>query len=337
MAVTNNKMKKILALLLPAVIILTVFSYRFYSRALNYVLDPNSTDRVTISIEQGDSASDVADKLYEKELIKSPSVFKFYLSQHGLDGKIKAGRFVIKQNYTLSEIADTIVSGKSSEMAVTLLEGWTVKQIAEYLEGEGLTTADAFMECAKACEFEGKYLPTGYVEGYLYPDTYFVDPNSYSDQAFIQRLINTFESKLDDEVFAGIAKNKRTLEEVVIMASIVEREERARAERPTVAGILWNRFDQNSGLGADATVLYALGRTKGGLTYEDLQIDSPYNTRKYAGLPPTPICNPNITSILAAANPTDTDYWYYLHDSEGAVHYAKTLDEHNVNKARYIN
>ena len=120
------------------------------------------------------------------------------------------------------------------------------------------------------------------------------------------------------------------------MASIVEREERDPAERPTVAGILWNRYDANIGLGADATVLYGLGRTKGGLSYEDLQSDSPYNTRKYAGLPPTPISNPNISSIRAALYPEDTDYWYYLHDSDGGIHYAKTLDEHNVNKARYI-
>jgi len=330
-------MKKLLFLILIIAALIITFGYRYYADALNYALSPEGTDRVVIVVKPGDMASDVADQLYEKELIKSPAVFAFYLGQQGLDDQIKAGRIVVQENYTLSEIIDALIEGKTTEMPVTILEGWTVQQIADYMEQEGFTTAEEFMECAETCEFEGDHLPDGYVEGYLYPDTYFVDPASYNNQRFIQRLITTFENKLDDDVWIPLEKENRMLEEVIIMASIIEREERDPDERSTVAGILWNRYDANIGLGADATVLYALGRTKGGLSYDDLQVDSPYNTRKYAGLPPTPICNPNITSIKAAADPTLTDYWYYLHDADGNVHYAKTLDEHNTNKAKYIN
>ena len=330
-------MKKIILLLITIVIILTIFGYKYYSNALNYVLNPESSNRVILNIKQGESASDVAGELYSKGLIKSPSVFKLYIDQKGLSSQIKAGRIVVQENYALPEIVDALVTGKSSEMAATILEGWTAQQIADYLSSLNLTAADEFMECLKTCEFTGGHLPKGYLEGYLYPDTYFVDPGSYTNQQFIQRLIDNFEAKIKDFPWSEMEKSKRTFEEVMIMASIVEREEADPAERPTVAGILWNRFDANIGLGADATVLYALGRTKGGLTYDDLQVDSQYNTRKYAGLPPTPICNPSITSIIAAASPTPTDYWYYLHDNSGKVHYARTLDEHNVNKARYIN
>jgi len=330
-------MKKILLLIIIVLAVITIFGYRYYASAVRYVLNPAGTDRIVVNIKQGDTATDVAQQLYEKELIKSPTIFGFYLDQQGLDGQIKAGRIVVQENYTLAEIVDALIEGKSTEMPVTILEGWTIKQIAEYMAGLDLTTVEEFMECIETCEFEGEHLPDGYLEGYLYPDTYFVDPSSYDDEQFIQRLINTLEARLDDDVWIPLEKENRTLEDVMIMASIIEREERDPDERPTVAGILWNRYDANIGLGADATVLYALGRTKGGLSYDDLQVDSPYNTRKYAGLPPTPICNPNITSIKAAADPALTDYWYYLHDSDGEVHYAETLDEHNVNKAKYIN
>jgi UPF0755 protein len=330
-------MKKFLLLIIIVLAVITIFGYQYYSSAVRYVLNSSGTDRIVVNVKQGDTAKDVAEQLYEKKLIRSPAVFGFYLDQQGLDGQIKAGRIVVQENYTLSEIIDALVEGKGGEMSVTILEGWTIQQIADYMASLDLTTADEFMDCIKTCEFEGDHLPNGYLEGYLYPDTYFVDPASYSNKQFIQRLINTFESKLDNDIWIPLEKENRTLEDVIIMASVVEREERDPDERPTVAGILWNRYDANIGLGADATVLYALGRTKGGLTYTDLQVDSPYNTRKYAALPPTPICNPNITSIKAAADPALTDYWYYLHDSDGAVHYAKTLDEHNTNKAKYIN
>jgi UPF0755 protein len=329
-------MKKILILIIIVLAAITIFGYQYYSGAIHYALNPAGTDRITINIRQGDTANDVGSRLYAKGLIKSPAVFRFYLKQHGLDSQIKAGRIVMRENFTLPEIIGALVEGKSSETSVTIPEGWTAGQIADYLASMELTTADEFLRCLRTCEFTGDHLPKGYFEGYLYPDTYFVDPASYSNKQFIQRLINNFESKLDGFPWGDLEKSGKTFEQIMIMASIVEREESDPEERPTVAGILWNRFDANVGLGADATVLYALGRTKGGLTYDDLRTDSPYNTRKYAGLPPTPICNPGITSILAAISPAPTDYWYYLHDLTGQVHYARTLDEHNTNKSRYI-
>jgi len=219
---------------------------------------------------------------------------------------------------------------------VTILEGWTVKQIASYLEESGLTTADEFLSCVKTCEFKFDFLPKNSLEGYLYPDTYFINSATFDNKVFIQRLINTLNNKLTAADWNAVEKSGHTFSEILTMASIVEREERNSNERSIVAGILWNRFNAGQGLGADATVLYALGRTKGGLTYDELQIDSPYNTRKYKGLPPTPICNPSISSIRAALYPEKTDYWYYLHDSDGKIHYAKTNDQHNENKRKYL-
>lgn len=314
----------------------TFLFYSSYLSALNDVPDPDSDEMVIVEIEKGSTADNVADLLYEKELIKSPFFFKLYLRQQGLANQLKAGRLVVGKNLNLKELVTVLVEGKSSSIPVTLLEGWTAKQIANHLESLGLTTVDDFMNCLKQCEFDSKVIPGQYLEGYLYPDTYFVDFSSYGDQIFIQRLINTFEGKLDAEDWRAIEKGPYSLEQIVIMASIVEREERNENERSTVAGILWNRFENGIGLGADATVLYALGRTSGGLTYGDLQVNSPYNTRKYRGLPPTPISNPSISSILAALYPKETDYFYYLHAPDGKIYYGKTLDEHNENKRKYL-
>lgn len=330
-------MKKLIYFILIVGVASVIFLYRIYSDAVHYALNPDGEARIAVNVSQGMTASDVADLLYEKSLIKSPAAFRFYLSQHQLGEQIKAGRIVVKENMALPDIVQALVEGRSEEVAVTIPEGWTIRQIAERLEDLELTTREEFLDCIKNCEFDFKWLPDDYREGYLYPDTYFVDFENFSVKGFISRMMQNFENRIPDEDWdTMMTRSSVSFSDTIIMASIVEREERDPGERPTVAGILWKRYNAGMGLGADATVLYALGRTKGGLSYENLQIDSPYNTRKYRGLPPTPICNPSVSSIQAALYPEKTDYWYYLHDSEGAVHYAKTLEEHNENKRLYI-
>lgn len=309
--------------------------YSFYISALNYQLDPDSNQSILVDIKKGSSAVQIADQLYERGLINSPFVFNLYLKRQGLTNQLKAGKLVMKKNLDLKGVIEALIEGRTDNIAATLLEGWTVKQIAEYMESLNLTTADDFLKCIETCEFAQEYLPKDSLEGYLFPDTYFVDIASYSDEKFIQRLINTFEFKLKDE-WEAIENGQYSLNELVIMASIVEREERNKKEQATVAGVLWNRHENGIGLGADATVLYALGRTKGGLTYNDLQVNSPYNTRKFRGLPPTPIANPGLSSLLAAIYPKETDYFYYLHSPDGVIHYGRTLEEHNVNKRKYL-
>lgn len=329
-------MKRFSFLLIIGAFVAGVFWFYFsYLSSINYVLNPDSDATVLVNIQKGSSGDQIADLLYEKGLINNPFVFKLYLKQQGLSSQIKAGRLVLEENFNLKQIVEALIEGKTSSVAVTLLEGWTAQQMADYLESIDLTTAEEFMDCIETCSFNSDVIPGNYLEGYLYPDTYFVDYASYNNQTFIQRLINTFEGKLADE-WDSIENSDYSLEEIVIMASIVEREERAESEQPTVAGVLWNRFDNGIGLGADATVLYALGRTSGGLTYDDLQVDSAYNTRKYRGLPPTPISNPGLSSILAALYPKKTDYFYYLHAPDGQVYYGRTLDEHNANKRQHL-
>jgi UPF0755 protein len=329
-------MKKFL-FFIAALFVLGIFViYGQYSSAIRYARDPESNDRVVLTVREGETAAQIAEKLHKEALISSPIAFRAYLRQHDLAGQLKAGQVIVQENFTMSMIIDALVKGNTEEIAVTLLEGWTAEQIAQRLEELGLTTQDDFMSCVKECDFKYEFLPNEGLEGYLYPDTYFVNPDSYSDHQFISRLLATFQQRLSEEDWAAVQASPYSLHQIVTMASIVEKEERSRSARPTVAGILWKRYDEGIGLGADATVLYALGRTSGGLSYQDLQVDSPYNTRKYAGLPPGPISNPSLSSIRAALYPTKSDYYYYLHDSDGVIHYGRTLREHNLNKQKYL-
>ena len=177
---------------------------------------------------------------------------------------------------------------------------------------------------------------SGRLEGYLFPDTYYVDPNEFVAKFFLERMLGTFRDRVMNGLNDDLVLSKRSLGDIIIMASLIEREAANDIERPVIAGILWKRFDAKQGLAVDATIRYVLGKETEPLTKKDLEIDSRYNTRKYAGLPPGPIASPGLASIRAALHPEESLYWYYLHGSGGLIHYAETNDAHNVNKAKYL-
>lgn len=214
------------------------------------------------------------------------------------------------------------------EKKVTLIEGWRVEEMAAKLNKDlGIKNED-FLKIAK--------------EGYMFPDTYFFDEDA-SASAVAQKLRATFDLKYDDALQAKIKKVGLTPQQGVILASIVEREARSDEVRTMVASILLKRFKINMGLNVDASIQYILGYQpsekswwKRHLTHEDLRTPSPYNTYIHAGLPPTPICNPSLSSLEAVSNANSkTPYLYYYHDSKGVSHYGKTLDEHNQNVANF--
>jgi UPF0755 protein len=250
------------------------------------------------------------------------------------------------------EIVNNITSGKG-QMALTIPEGWTTQNIDDELVNMRLTTSGEFE--LKVSEFLvdsvlSEWVSTDYpwltptdnidatpesLEGYLFPDTYYIDPSTFTCDGLIPRLLDTFESKfLTQENLEKITASGRSLNDIVIMASIVEREALLDEDRPIIAGILWKRLDNDWALGADATLAYIMG---GELTAEDLSYDSHYNTRLYKGLPPTAISNPGLASLEAALNPEASDYWFYLNDQEtGQAHYGTTLEEHNQNIQEWL-
>ncbi len=333
-------MKKVFAWAL--ILILVAYGwYRFSLRAY----DSGSTERIPLTIEQGMSTSAIAELLEESEVIRSSTAFRLYARIHGLQGSLQAGEFIFTKDQSVPEVIDALQSGKTQEISITIPEGFTVKDIDDLLAEQGLTKPSDVIDCANTCDFASfEFLPSstgraergGKLEGYLYPDTYFVSPKDFVVKFFLERLLTTFRNSVIEEFAEDIEQSPYDLDQIVIMASLVEEETRTDDERAIVAGILWKRFDAGTGLGVDATVRYALDKPSSALTVSDLDTNSDYNTRKFRGLPPGAIASPSLESIKAALHPEASEYWYYLHGTDGQIRYAKTNEEHNENKYKYL-
>lgn len=329
---------------LLTVILVCIVAFFWYRHMLSPV-DASSDARIPVKVEQGMATASIASLLKEKGVIRSSWAFNIYVRTHGAASSLHAGSFVFQPSMGVDRVVAELTSGQVGEVSVTIPEGYTVLDIDKLLADKGLIQAGEFAECALTCDFSSfEFLPKasgladrgGKVEGYLYPDTYFVNPADFVPKFFIERLLGTFRTKVVDAHRAQIAASGRSLHEVVTMASLIEEETRAADERPIVSGILWKRIDEGMGLYVDATIRYIAEKQTGALTVNDLAVDSPYNTRKYRGLPPGPIASPSLSSIEAALEPEKSPYYYYLHGSDGKIRYAVTNDEHNANKAKYL-
>lgn len=323
-----NKLLRIIVM----VIFIAVFGYFGYSAYKNYLKSPvGEGPQSAIVVNPGDTLTDVANKLKEKSIIRDVRTFLQSASEEGFD-TVSVGDFVVSPKMTHSEIIEAFKGG-STDVRVTLLEGWRVEQIAKELNSKlGLDEAE-FIAAAKDDE------------GYLFPDTYFFNPEA-SIETVVSTMKRNFERKYTPELQNKIKAKGLTPEEGVILASMVEREGRSSKVRTEVAGVLLNRLDMGMKLDIDATVQYAKDSQK--LANGTLQkfwepiliadyqgVSSPYNTYTNNGLPPGPIANPSLMSLEAVANAPKSEYVYYFHDAAGNSYYAKTLEEHNANVARY--
>jgi UPF0755 protein len=324
-------MKKFIAFLL------LIISVYFGARFTLAWTRPNSerNTRVQIEIAKGSSLKTIANKLEEKNLISDSFAFQIYSRWNNLATKYQAGEYIIPSNLTFAEIAnDYLLHGKSSELKVTIPEGSTIKQIDEILAKKLLIEPGEFEKCTNFCDL-GFRIDS--LEGYLFPSTYYENIDNFSSKKFIQRLYDTFQQQLKPYQ-KKIAESGRTLNEIVIVASMIEREAfgDSAEEKALIADVIWKRLDERIHLGIDATTRYELNEWVRPLYTEDFAKNSPYNTRRKLGLPPTAISNPGIDSLKAAISPRKNDYYYYLHDSRGKIHFGKTLEEHNQNKYNYL-
>ncbi len=302
-------------------------------RGVEWMANPvsvDSTEQQEFVVAKGDPIALVARKLKEANLIRAPFAFRMLVTTRNIN--IQAGQYNLSPSMSTYEIAQTLTHG-TFDYKITIIEGLRVEEIAEQLNSEIGLPIEEFLEDAE--------------EGYVFPETYFV-PAEISAQGFASLMRATFDEKVNAEIKDDIAAQGLSLDEVVTLASIVEREANTAEARPIVAGILLKRWKNDWPLEADATVQYALAsryKESGAvefswwpknLTAADLEIDSLYNTRKYKGLPPTPICNPGIDSLKATVYPTQTDYWFYITDTEGEMRYSRTMDQHNQNVLKYL-
>ena len=307
----------------------------FWKMDLDEAVDASSSDKVVFTIEKGSSAKQIASDLEEQDLIVSDTSFVKTVEKEALDQQLRYGSFVLSPSMTLREVVTLLTTEGSGELALTVPEGWTIEDIDTKLTELGLIEAGAFEDCTKSCEFSYDFLSADQsLEGYLFPDTYFLDSSSFSSEGLINQMLRNFDDKWTPEMQASLEVSGRSLADLINVASMVEKEVRTEGDLPIVAGIIWKRLDNDWMLGIDATLLYK--DEDHSLTSEDLAAEDPYNTRLVTGLPPTPICNPGLASIEAALEPEASDYWFYLTDSEGAVHYATSNEEHNANKAEYL-
>lgn len=315
--------------------------YRFSLRPV----DASSTSRISLRIEPGSTTTQIAELLSRQGIIRSTFAFRLRSRARGADGKLQAGSFLLGPSLPIDAIIEALQNGRAQEIALTIPEGFTVTDIDALLRRKGLTATGAFVDCVRTCDLSAfGFLPPssglasrgGIVEGYLFPDTYFVDVEHFSVDDFLSRMLSTFRERVIDTSGEAVATSGHSLHEIMSMASLIEEEANTDAERPVIAGILWKRLEEHMGLGVDATVRYILQKPTGAITAGDLNVDSPYNTRKFRGLPPGPIASPGLSSIRAALLPRETTYWYYLHDRSGAIHYAETNDEHNENRMKYL-
>ncbi|MFA6528807.1 MAG: endolytic transglycosylase MltG [Candidatus Gracilibacteria bacterium] len=305
--------------------------------SINSAVNPEHLTRTVFTVEEGQSASEIGSNLKEAGLIKSAYGFSMYLEKNNLDSQLQAGEFTLQPSMTGIEIVNILTGQSTGEIGFTIPEGWTIKDIDTALAEKGLITAGEFENCTKTCDFSTyTFLPeSGSLEGYLFPDTFFLNQTTFDTYSFVKKLLDNFDVKITDQMMTDIEAQGRTLEQEIIVASIIEKEVRTDEDRGLVSGIVWKRLDNGWQLGMCSTINYLTGEAE--ITAEDLEIDSPYNTRMYTGLPPTAISNPGLKSIEAAIYPETSEYWYFLNATDtGETIYATTNEEQEANKAKHL-
>lgn len=333
------KKSRLAVLLIILAVIIVAGSVIYQNIFSTKACDATNTTKQTFEIAGGASTKSIAASLKDAELIHSEQAFIHYVKRSGNDGKLRTGSYEISPSMSIEEITDKFLKGIGETKKFTIPEGYTLKDIAQYFANNNIMTEADFWEIANNDPLaEYSFLPTNIqnehrLEGYLFPDTYIIGINSTPRQ-IICAMLDRFE-----QVKNTLPENKSGLndQEMLILASLIESEAKLDSERADIASVYLNRLDKGMLLQCDATVLYALPERKDVVLYEDLEIDSPYNTYKYAGLPPTPICNPGEKSLIAACQPASTDYLYYLWSKDESVGhvFANSYNGHLKNRQKY--
>jgi len=299
-------------------------------------------ETITVNIPEGATTQEIAEILYENGLIKSVFSFKVQSKLEGYDGTYKHGTYEIAKGLDDVSIMEIIKTGVKveDEIKITIPEGYTAKQIGDYLEANNICTSEDFLSAMNTGTFDYEFLAElpereNRLEGYLFPDTYFLF-KSATPEDIINKMLSRFET-VYNEIKDDVASSKYSLDEIITIASIIESEIRVSSERELASAVIYNRLNIDMRLQMCSTVLYAMGKPKSSLLLEDLEIESPYNTYKYSGLPEGPISNPGEASILSAVSPADVDYLYFVLKSEdtGEHFFTNNYDSFLNAKAEY--
>ncbi len=344
-------MKKLVYLVIFVIFLSGVGYFGFnywYSNGIDKRIS-TSEEKVAFEVSKGESSDSIATNLVEAGLIDDEMLFKLYLKRTGKAANIQAGNFEIPKNANIVEIVEILGKATIIEtVKVTIIEGYRNTKVQDVLaqkfgsvpdtnfsvsEFESMTkNPDDYQFSANIQTFLDQYKPKGKsLEGFLYPDTYEFKTTA-STKEVVEKMLTNFINKTK-----SLEKGEDFYDKLVL-AAIIERESFTNEERPIIASVFYNRLKAGWKLESDATVNYATGSDNPRPTYKELETNSPYNTYKFVGLPPTPINNPRVQSIEAAINPATTEYYFFIHEQDGSgqVHFARTLAEHNANVAKYL-
>jgi UPF0755 protein len=334
------------------ILVLILVGVVYYFTKVNESATSDSRE-FRFTVVKGLSTREIATELTMQKIINSKYIFIIYSKLHGVGDKIQAGDYALNSNMTVAEIIDVLTQGKvvSTSRRVTVFEGETDDQIAKNLENKNIVSAHDFLLGVTDNGYNFKYLDIAAkvnYQGFLFPDTYEIGKDD-SVKDIVQKMLTNFQLKFTDQMEAVMQAKNLTLLDVITVASIIEKEVGRnkevftaddltimQKERELVASVFYNRLGIGMPLESDATVNYITGKTTRSVSIQDTKIKSPYNTYLNKGLPPSPISNPGLGSIKAAIYPASSDYLYFLNAPDGTAYFARTLAEHNVNKAKYL-
>jgi UPF0755 protein len=329
-----------LALALLAVLVVGGGGLVLYARTQ---LDPPQSSHaqtVSVEVKSGETLDQLADDLQAKGVVRNAFWFRWFARFKGLADRLHAGRFKLDSGMGASAVVARLEEAPDVTIVrVVLAEGLTARQMATRIGSSGVgVTADQYMAEVQNGSFSEPFLsgrPAGAsLEGFLFPDTYAIPQGSTAHQV-VQMQLDDFAKRTDSLLKSP--PHGLSVYQLVVLASIVEREARFDDDRPKVASVLYNRLDQGMDLQVDASVLYGLGVFGRAPTSDELHKDTPYNTYLHSGLPPTPISNPGLASLQGAANPAQTGFLFYVSDGCGHNHYSTTQAQHEQQSAQYVN
>jgi len=290
----------------------------------------SGTGEVRVIVPRGATLRVAAESLAKAGVVQNATAFRLYGMMRGSDRSIRAGTYVFKRGISWGDVLDDLRGGKGLEQAITIPEGWSliqiVPQLARVLEVPVDSVQAAVRDTALLHRLD---IPTPTLEGYLFPDTY-VFPDGTTARAAVRVMVERFERVWQPEWNARLQALAMSRHDVMALASIVEKEARLPEERPVIAAVYLNRLKAGMLLQADPTVQYALGKHVARVFYKDLEVESPYNTYKHTGLPPGPIASPGKPSIVAALNPANVPYTYFVAHPDGHHEFTTSFSAHSI-------
>ena len=317
---------------------LGVGGFYFRMHSLSIAPGPGGTD-VELEVPRGANARSVGVLLRQQGLVPDTTVFRFVVWQRG-GLSLKAGKFKLSRSLSPMELATALEKPPLAEdEPFVVVEGWRLRDVDEALAAAGRADAGAYLKAASSrVGYTAPFtLPEGTLEGYLYPETYLLPKGRVEPRVLVQKQLDQFAARVFTPLESEVKGFKRSLHELVTMASMLEREEPTPSNRPIVAGILWRRIDLGYPLGVDATSRYELKEwnDRGAFLVKLRDQNDPYNSRHKKGLPPTPIGAPTLSSFEGALKPVPGDFMYYLHDAQKQLHPSRNAEEHEALRKKY--